>query len=368
MRYQILQSNTYDCGFVVLKVMLANVNRDKNYLLMPELKGRKYSLLDLKEIAKEHQLGLEGYKIDDIDTLDSFTFPMICQIKKAKCEHFILLNKIKNNKYYIFDPSVGEIILSFEEFSEVFNHNIMIISEHQRKKYAIKKGKTDINLLFSLIFNSVAATLFFISLMFINDYALFFLIVGLGMISLLLQKIASQKFIKETNVTYNLNYENLLDVSSYQKYMISNITNTPSRIVMFFALIIMMNNSYAFGYLNVFFILVIIGLYYLLNSELKYESRKIEYLEQCRHDLNDINKSAIKYGNKVTLIIAMFSVFIAIFVFYMMKLNDLVGIDFFLMQFSLMFGALVLSKNLLSFDEARNEIIRRKIAIDKYQN
>ena len=366
MQYKILQNSTYDCGFVVLKVMLANLNHDKNYLLMPELKEKKYSLLDLKEIAKEHQLELEGYKVDDIDLLSTFNFPIICQIKKSKNEHFILLNKIKDNKYFVFDPNVGEIVLSFEEFSEVFNNNIMIVREHKRTKYAIKKGKIDVNLLFSLIFNSLGAIFFFISLIFISDYALFFMIAALGIVSLFLQKIASQRFIKETNTIYNLSYENLVSVSSYQKHVISNVTNIPSRIVLFFTLIIMMNNSYELGYLNVIFILVIIALYYVFGSELKYEARKIEYLEQCRHDLNSLNKLATKYANKLTLMLVVFSIFIAVFVFYMMHTNDLVGIDFFLMQFSLMFGALVLSKDLLSLDEISNETTRKRIAIDKY--
>lgn len=368
MKYEILQTTTYDCGFTALKVMLANLNNDKNYLLMPELKGKKYSFLDLKEIAKEHELELEGYKIDEIEILDTFSFPMICQIKKGVSEHFVLLNKIKNNKYYIFDPSIGEIILTYEEFSEAFNHNALVYCGHKNKKYSINKGKINFSLLFSLIFNFFASLMLFISLIFISDYFLFFTILSLGIISIILQKIANQKFIKDINNTYNVSYDNLLSISDYQKYVIGNITNVPSKIILFFTIILMMNNSYKYGYLNVIVCLLIIGLYHILRTELKYEKNKIEYLEQCRYDLSSVNRLAEKYGTKLTLTFTIFAIIIAIFVFYMMQVNDLVGVDFFIMQFSLMFGALVFSKELLSIGDTFNENIRKKLIIDNNRN
>lgn len=368
MKYEILQTSTYDCGFTVLKVMLANLNHDRNYLLLPELKGKKYSFFDLKEIAKEHDLELEGYKIDEIDVLSSFTFPMICQIKKGESEHFVLLNKIKNDNYYIFDPSIGEIILTYEEFVNAFNKNILVYTRHNAKKLAIKKGKISKSLLYSLIFNFFAALMFFISLIFISDYFLFFTILSLGIVSIILQKIANQKFIKDTNIFYNLNYDNLLSISDYQKHVIKNTTNIPSKIILFFTIILMMNNSYKYGYLNVIVCLLIIGLYYILKSELKYEANKIEYLEQCKYDLNSINRLAEKYGNKLTILFSIFSIIIAIFVFYMMQINNLVGVDFFIMQFSLMFGALVFSKDLLSIGEIFNENLRKKTILDNQRN
>ena len=367
MQYEILQMSSYDCGFVVLKVMLASLNHDRNYLLMPELKGKKYSLLDLKNIAKEHQLDLEGYKIDELDTLSTFTFPIICQIKKDKSEHFVLLNKIKNNKYYIFDPNVGELILSFDEFFEAFNHNILAISEHKKEKYIVKKEKININLLCSLIFNSMSSIMFFISLIFINDYLLFFLSVILGIIFLFLQKKANQRFVSETNSIYNLNYENLVDISNYQKQIIRHVTNIPSKIVLFFTIIMMLNNSYDYGYLSVFFVIALIVIYKFLQFEFKHEANKIEYLEQCKFELSKVSKLANKYANKMSLILIMFSISIAVFVFYMMQTNDLVGIDFFIMQFSLMFGSVIFSKDILSLDDTFKETTRKQLVVSAYK-
>ena len=367
MQYEILQTSNYDCGFVVLKVMLANLNRDKKYLLMPELKRKKYSFLDLKEIAKEHGLNLEGYKVDDIEILSSFNFPIICQIKKGKTDHFILLNKIKDNKFYIFDPNIGELMLSYDEFYEAFNNNIMTISEHTIKKYQILKKEFNVNLFCSLIFNLSAAIMFFISLFFINDYILFFLAILLGVVFLFLQKRFSQKFIKVTNETYNLNYDNLLDIASYQKQVISKISNIPSKIVLFSTIFTMMLNSYEYGYLNVVFTLIIIVIYYFFNNELKYESHKLEYLEQCKFDLKYVNKLSTKFANKISFMFITFSIFIAIFVFYMMQKNNLIGLDFFIMQFSLMFGEVMFSKEILSLEDIFKETKRKELAIDKYR-
>ena len=34
MKYYCLQLNDYDCGYAVIKMLLANINNDKNYLFM----------------------------------------------------------------------------------------------------------------------------------------------------------------------------------------------------------------------------------------------------------------------------------------------------------------------------------------------
>lgn len=63
MKYEILQSSTTDCGFTCLKVILANLNNDENYLFLEGKKSIRYSFLDLSNIANKYDLELKDIKL-----------------------------------------------------------------------------------------------------------------------------------------------------------------------------------------------------------------------------------------------------------------------------------------------------------------
>ena len=53
MKYFIYQGNDHDCGFAALKMLLANLAKDKSYLYIPKPAKREYyTLEDLNDIAK----------------------------------------------------------------------------------------------------------------------------------------------------------------------------------------------------------------------------------------------------------------------------------------------------------------------------
>ena len=352
MRYEILQSSSTD--------------HDKNYLLLPNSKEKKYTMLDLKNIAKQYNLILDGYHVEDITLLATCNFPIICQIKKGNKEHFILLNKIKRNNYYIFDPSVGKLVLSEGEFENAFLYNVLIIKDYKKKKVVLKQEKISISLVMSLIFNLLASLTFFISLLFISDYLLFLLSAFLGFVFVFLQKMASQKFLKHTNDFYNINYNNLLDISGYQKFVIEKVTKIPAKLVLILALMLMLIKSHSFGYLGVIFIFILSLVNFSLQQELDLAKNKLEYFEQCRYDLKKVQKSSIEYGNRVSIIMIFHSLLIATFVLFMMRLTNLLGVDFFLMQFSLMFAILFISRDIFDFEQTYFAVISKKIGILKY--
>ena len=61
----IYQGNNFDCGYASLKMLLANVHNDKNYLyLSNEKKDESYSLSDLVNIGKKYGVNLIGKEMD----------------------------------------------------------------------------------------------------------------------------------------------------------------------------------------------------------------------------------------------------------------------------------------------------------------
>ena len=65
--YYIQQTRKDDCGYASLKMLLASLNKDKNYLFLQEEKEKgSYSYLELVTIAKQHDVELNGYRIDSL--------------------------------------------------------------------------------------------------------------------------------------------------------------------------------------------------------------------------------------------------------------------------------------------------------------
>lgn len=70
MNYYIKQIGEKDCGFTSLKILLANIHKDKNYLFYPEFeKEYSLSLKNIIDIAKKENVILEGYIYDDKEKL-----------------------------------------------------------------------------------------------------------------------------------------------------------------------------------------------------------------------------------------------------------------------------------------------------------
>lgn len=363
MKYEILQSSTTDCGFTCLKVLLANLNNDENYLLLENKKGTRYSFLDLINIGNKHDLELKGYQIDDLDLLSSFSLPLICQIKKNKSEHIVILNKIRKNHYYLFDPSVGNIILNEDEFGELFMGNILIINNIHKKKCELKKEQVNKNIIFSLIMNLLSSISFLCSLLFIVDYLLFVVFLALGINFIFLQKIFNENFVKSINDKYSVSYDNLGVISQYQSYIISKITSFPSKIIIIIFMLIMMVNSYSFGYLSALMAIIFILLNYYIHQEYRYTGNKIEFMEQNHDDLKKINRLTNSYSSKLLLTTLSFALFMALFIVFMMQISGHIGIDFFIFQFSLIFTTFIMSRDIFDFDIIRQTVYQKELQI-----
>lgn len=126
----VFQGNDSDCGFASLKMLLANLNHDRNYLHMP--KGTKkggYSFHHLMEIASEHGLDLVPYRYDNNEV--TLKAPLLALFKG---KHLVLIKSIKRGRYKIYDPAIGIYTLTKKEFEEQWSKETLEVNDFAPEK------------------------------------------------------------------------------------------------------------------------------------------------------------------------------------------------------------------------------------------
>lgn len=91
--FYIQQESEHDCLFTCIKILLANLNKDNNYLYLssPFNLKENVSLLKGKEEAKKYRLTLGAYKVEDKDNLSKDDkLPFIAVTNEGNSKHAIL--------------------------------------------------------------------------------------------------------------------------------------------------------------------------------------------------------------------------------------------------------------------------------------
>ena len=133
--FYVLQEDNYDCGFTCLKVLLANVNKDSNYLYLPNPKGNGeiYSFNELMEYASHLGFTLSAYKIADRSTLSlDDGLPMMFSLSKEGKSHMVLVYKVNRKYVYYFEPSSGKKKMRIEEFIELWDCKLLKLDNFKK--------------------------------------------------------------------------------------------------------------------------------------------------------------------------------------------------------------------------------------------
>lgn len=137
----IWQKEHADCGLASLAMLLSYYG---DYYRLEDLKenwlvGRDgTNFLTLKNIASSLH-----YKVNVIKLNDNYEIPTPA-IANIYGNHFVVIEKMKNNKYLIADPSVGQYYKSFQELSNEMQLNIVMLIA-PTEKVEKKKRSLDIN-------------------------------------------------------------------------------------------------------------------------------------------------------------------------------------------------------------------------------
>ncbi len=116
----VIQMEAVECGAASLKMVMGNFGR---HVALEKLRedcgvnrdGSK--ALNVLKAGRKHGLESKGFKIEEVEDLLDLEFPLIIH---WNFNHFLVLEGIKNGKFYLNDPAVGHRTLNFEDFNGSF--------------------------------------------------------------------------------------------------------------------------------------------------------------------------------------------------------------------------------------------------------
>ena len=130
-----------DCGFACLKMVLATVNKDKNYLYLPQDEEHgPYSYSDLTELAYEQGINFTAFEATNKEELaNCSSFPLILTIElKNGAKHAVVVTKVKWKKVYYLDPRKGNGSMPVKKFAEIWDGTGLMIESFEKKSCPIK--------------------------------------------------------------------------------------------------------------------------------------------------------------------------------------------------------------------------------------
>ncbi|EGV00548.1 unspecified toxin/drug abc transporter ATP-binding and permease protein [Mycoplasmopsis columbina SF7] len=176
------QNDIKDCGLHILQFFALYHNDqyiDINYLkLNASYNENGININSLKDQAKKINLELKSYSCDflTLEKISEKNLPIVLLINKNGLNHFVILEKIKNYKFYIQDSSIGDrtvykkdelekiflnVVLTFDKIENT--KNIDIILNNKFSEFSEFKKETFLVFLISILnlFFSFSVSLFF---------------------------------------------------------------------------------------------------------------------------------------------------------------------------------------------------------------
>ena len=135
--FYIPQIKKDDCGFACLKMILATINKDKNYLFLPQDEEHGYySLNSLMKIGEKYGVTFTPFKATEKESLvNCSTFPLIAVMNaKNDTKHAVVVTKVRFKRVYFTDPSSGATSLSLSKFIENWDGTGLLIKDFSQTK------------------------------------------------------------------------------------------------------------------------------------------------------------------------------------------------------------------------------------------
>ena len=333
--YFIKQIDNHDCGFASLKMLLANIYKDKRYLyLKQDLNKKRYSYLELINIAKKYNLSLTGLKFIKENELKKYRNKIfLATIKIGETNHLVMIKK-ERHLLKVYDPNQGIYYLSYKKFFKVWDKTILSILNYKENTlknndlltvYKLRPLYGASNIIFRLI--SIISII--LGLFFVSYKTYFYVAIALFFISLLgevFYRLSSIKSLKKIDIDfankfkikdgyYDVFYNNFLN---YKKmYVTKNANVVFSILLAIFILTLFIINGVSNIYFLIFAIIlafinvgIIKPMFYNASNKLALKEQK--YLNE-KYDLNTlktISNDSYKIANNFLFFEAMFIVLI----------------------------------------------------------
>lgn len=131
----VIQDGIKECGAAcllsIIKYYGGNISLER-LLELTNTTKEGTNFYNIQQAANEIGLISKGYKVENIDKLDSIEKPFISQIVKNNYKHFVVVYKIRNDKITIMDPAKGMIKITKEEFNKIWTGYILIFELYKK--------------------------------------------------------------------------------------------------------------------------------------------------------------------------------------------------------------------------------------------
>lgn len=352
------QGGEHDCGFASLKMLLATISKNKNYLLLPKpVKKEEYSFLDLIEIAATHQVFLAGYELE-FNKIAEQKLPMIVRLRG---NHAVLLTKINKGLFYFNDPDRGKVLLKENEFREVYDgHVLMVENENLDRTYKVSKPRllpksfTLIHVLLSVLVTFVLGLNFYLMNLSENIPFIFLLIMFL-----ILVEVFENWFVLKTSNKFDEQYipqyfkrKRYQNAEDYQKYLTvrSGVFSSSKSLFIYGSVALVLGVLVSINDLRNLLIIAIIAIYkatekYLTQfkdekiiRELSIQENEVfDHPEQCTSRLILLNQKASNHGLNLAIRNCFFQLVLMFLTLLMMVLSKNMSANFAVFHFGIYF-------------------------------
>ena len=381
MSYYIKQIKKNDCGYTSIKMYLASLSKNKDFLFMQDSKIENLSILELIELLNKYNVEAKAYKNVSKKIIKKIREEFLLINKNENSYHCVMVKKVIFNNLLIYDPEKG---IYWMKMKDIINEESIVIFRIN-KKTKINNYSNGLNKLFSYkIYNLFIVITTFLALfslifglylmnnnMIVQTLILLTLYVLLTLLSQFLtnklNKIKINKINKYLLKTHNKIGKNLIESNLNYVLKSTNLISTfLINIVSFIFLItlIVLNN-----YKNLLFIFLMI-VYFIISRQIlnKKITKTKERLNKFENNLN--NCDHIKYdmlnvqisseSNKLFKLLSInkyldifYSLIISLSICYFSETLNFISLVFYYILFSTIIKLL---DGIIKFNEENNNV------------
>ena len=379
-----------DCGMAALKMLLADVHHDKNYLFIPQDEEHgPYSYDDLIDIARTYSVELEGFSVPAMIELEkSDDFPFIATIKTLGGPHAVYVYKRKGRRIYLLDPLDGKVEMSVSKFIELWDGTLLKVKQYVKTRCPYQEAKPIssgqwfvLNLLQILAAAAAIAGVFFIS-----ENVYIFLPIALFSLAVILEIAMKSYSFSIMRTVDDFFYDAVIPkegeytktLRRFERYKHGLLTSFSNFIVTFLItlafIVIILNNDIKNFLLIAGPLLAasLEGLFY--RPYLRRGFRNVGYLEEqldssvdpidYRDKVTTLHKEAYKYGR-----VEMFKRYIGLALYIgiavvLMAINGMVSFPYVIFYLCIQIMVYQCFKTLLDYPAKCEEMLKEKVEIN----
>ena len=381
MSYYIKQIKKNDCGYTSIKMYLASLSKNKDFLFMQDSKIENLSILEIIELLNKYNVETKAYKNVSKKIIKKIREEFLLINKNENSYHCVMVKKVIFNNLLIYDPEKG---IYWMKMKDIINEESIVIFRIN-KKTKINNYSNGLNKLFSYkIYNLFIVITTFLALfslifglylmnnnMIVQTLILLTLYVLLTLLSQFLtnklNKIKINKINKYLLKTHDKIGKNLIESNLNYVLKSTNLISTfLINIVSFIFLItlIVLNN-----YKNLLFIFLMI-VYFIISRQIlnKKITKTKERLNKLENNLN--NCDHIKYdmvnvqisleSNKLFKLLSInkyldifYSLIISLSICYFSETLNFISLVFYYILFSTIIKLL---DGIIKFNEENNNV------------